>query len=746
MGYPRVWYSAETESRFATLCREERLVRDTVTRVRSRFRAASLFALFAIVALTATACGGGGGGGGGGITPPPTGTGEFALTGNTTDGWFEIQGISIDASSHLVIRFHMEDDGQPLALSDLDSDPRWHLAWIDVTTLPSTDERTRYQNYVVNNRNGANFDGDGDGMATDPPALASATQAGNLSGGTFESLGSGDFRYTSSFALPNGFDADATHTLASYATRDGRSDVVNAYAHFVPSGAALTYMRSVVPTSSCAACHDKLGAHGGTRNEVILCQVCHTDQTIDPETGNSLEFEHMVHKIHAGSSLTNDYRIVGFGQNVHDYHEITWTQDVRNCTTCHQGSPQSDNYKTAPGRAACGSCHDDVNFQTGFEHNAGAFNDDDACAACHEPTMLSEFDLSIPGAHVVPYFSSKNPNLTYAITAVTGMVPGGAPTVTFSASDDMGAVDIATLNRTAMTFAGPAPEYREATTVTVSGANGTLTPMGGGVYEFTPSAFTIPPSAMGTWAVGMEGRTENIAVGGLTMTNIRFGGNNPVAYVDLSVGTLGAGSPHARRTIVDEADCAVCHKDVILHGNLRTEIPYCVMCHNTWNSDQSRRTAPPPDAVTNVPSSIDFRYMIHKIHRGSGLENGFEVYGFSSAVDFSHVNLPQPVSNCTICHGNDTHLLPPHADAGAQVFNINGQILGVDLSPTSWLMPIRPPISATCLSCHDSAAAAAHAILNVIPNPITDPEDWTEACMVCHGPGAQFDATLYHEK
>ena len=57
--------------------------------------------------------------------------------------------------------------------------------------------------------------------------------------------------------------------------------------------------------------------------------------------------------------------------------------------------------------------------------------------------------------------------------------------------------------------------------------------------------------------------------------------------------------------------------------------------------------------------------------------------------------MPQPVSNCTICHGNDTHLLPPHADAGAQVFNINGQILGVDLSPTSWLMPIRPPISAT---------------------------------------------------
>jgi OmcA/MtrC family decaheme c-type cytochrome len=705
-------------------------------------------ALAVVLMLTLSACGGSGGGAPApdpdpDPTPDPTPTG-FALTGNTTDRWFTVESVTLNAARNFVVEFSMEDGGAPLSLTDLDSDPRFLLGWIDEDTLPGGDLRTRYQSYVVNTRNGVMHDLDGDGMSTDAPVLASATQAGTDSGGSIDVLGGGRFRFTSGTALPANYVAGATHTIALYATRGGRSDVVNPYVHFVPSGATLSTMRDIIPTSSCTACHDKLAAHGGTRNEVILCQICHTDQTIDPETGNTVDFENMVHKIHAGSSLSSIYRIVGYRETVHDYHEITWTQDVRNCTSCHKDGAQSENYRLAPGRAACGSCHDDVNFVTGFEHNAGPFSDDDACSSCHEPVKVADFDLSIPGSHAVPYTSSFNPNLTFAITAVSNMTPGNAPTVTFTATTTGGGVDITTLNRVAMLFAGPAPDYREYTSVTVSAGDGTLVDNGGGSYTFTPNAFTVPVTALGTWSVGMEGRTENIPVGGLTITNVRFGGNNPVVDVSLSTGTLTG--TLARRVIVDEAQCNTCHNDVLIHGNLRTEIAYCVMCHNGWTNDEARR--PGIDAVANPPESVDFRYMIHKIHAGKELANGYLVYGFGGTPhDFSDVHFPRPINQCTACHTGGTERLPIPSDAQAQVFNWGGpgNILGVDIVPTSILAPIRPPITATCLSCHDSASTAAHAIVQAVPTPLLDPNVWTEACITCHGVGREFDAEVYHK-
>ena len=44
-----------------------------------------------------------------------------------------------------------------------------------------------------------------------------------------------------------------------------------------------------------------------------------------------------------------------------------------------------------------------------------------------ETVQVAEFDNSVPGAHVVPYSSSVNPNLTFAITDVQSMTPGTAP-------------------------------------------------------------------------------------------------------------------------------------------------------------------------------------------------------------------------------------------------------------------------------------------------------------------------------
>ena len=101
------------------------------------------------------------------------------------------------------------------------------------------------------------------------------------------------------------------------------------------------------------------------------------------------------------------FLIVGYKQAVNDYSQVTWPQDVRNCTTCHQKGAQSDNWKKSPSRAACGSCHDDVDFATGTNHAGVVQVDDKLCSTCHTPDTGQEFDLSVAGAHTMPWKSKQ---------------------------------------------------------------------------------------------------------------------------------------------------------------------------------------------------------------------------------------------------------------------------------------------------------------------------------------------------
>ena len=101
----------------------------------------------------------------------------------------------------------------------------------------------------------------------------------------------------------------------------------------------------------------------------------------------------MIHKIHMGSSLPSveagtPYQIIGFNNSVNDFSTVVFPQDIRNCTTCHAGPTpptQSANWFAFPNRAACQSCHDDVNFATGANHPGGIQADDSLCSTCHIP-------------------------------------------------------------------------------------------------------------------------------------------------------------------------------------------------------------------------------------------------------------------------------------------------------------------------------------------------------------------------
>ena len=80
-------------------------------------------------------------------------------------------------------------------------------------------------------------------------------------------------------------------------------------------------------TEACNTCHDPLALHGGARRETQLCILCHTEQTSDPDTGNTVDFKVMIHKIHRGADLPSvqsgtPYQIIGFRNSVHDFSDV----------------------------------------------------------------------------------------------------------------------------------------------------------------------------------------------------------------------------------------------------------------------------------------------------------------------------------------------------------------------------------------------------------------------------------------
>src|SRR5208282_1715937 len=74
-------------------------------------------------------------------------------------------------------------------------------------------------------------------------------------------------------------------------------------------------------------------------------------------------------------------------------NNLAYPQDIRNCDTCHvtTANPsftppaQANNWQTTPNRAACGGCHDNVNFITGLNHGPNNLEqpDDSQCQDCH---------------------------------------------------------------------------------------------------------------------------------------------------------------------------------------------------------------------------------------------------------------------------------------------------------------------------------------------------------------------------
>jgi OmcA/MtrC family decaheme c-type cytochrome len=153
------------------------------------------------------------------------------------------------------------------------------------------------------------------------------------------------------------------------------------------------------------------------------------------------------------------------------------------------------------------------------------------------------------------------------------------------------------------------------------------------------------------------------------------------------------------REMVVEGSCNECHGELALHGGGRVDTAYCVTCHNPGSTD------------ANSGNIVDFKVMIHKIHRGANLPSvvaggDYSIWGFQDTEhDYSQTILPMDIRNCTACH-DDTIAETPDA--------------------ANWE---NKPTKEACGSCHDD--------VNFVTgdnHPAGAQPDNSE-CAVCHKEG-----------
>lgn len=366
-----------------------------------------------------------------------------------------------------------------------------------------------YQNYVLHRVLGQEYLYRNDRKK---PVMAESLQPGADEGGVLSRLRAGVFTYAFKTALPAGFDRRATHVVGGEMTRDNHKYAANPAYEFIPAGGKISQRFDVVETASCNQCHDPMSAHRRAARETGYCALCHTSLLSDPETGESLDFTYLVHKIHRGKYLPSvksgrPYYVVAAGQSVKDYSTIVSPQGVvtetipkesRNCAACHS-NPKVTAWKTQPSTTGCVSCHDDVDLKSGAKHIPGPAADG-TCVNCHQPEG-PEFGASVLGAHTFPGDSVQLPGTVFEILKIEGGTPGSNPVVTFSIKDKKGAsVNAAQMNNLGLVLAWPTADYKMAITEDARKVH----PVGGGVHTYKFN-YTIPADAKGSGAVGIQG-------------------------------------------------------------------------------------------------------------------------------------------------------------------------------------------------------------------------------------------------
>jgi len=504
----------------------------------------------------------------------------------------------------------------------------------------------------------------------------------------------------------------------------------------------------VVEKTSCIPCHQgavsgkmymhhmdpssrsPVGSWSYDMEPVRSCKLCHNNDGYasfsDPAAAGGKVPDAIVlrvHGVHMGEGLSSDFNTNEVSGNFKDYTHMAFPSDVRNCTVCHK----TDAWKTTPSRMACGSCHDNTWFGSsatlpaGRElHAGGQRNDDNSCSLCHDADSINDAHVAQTGP---PAFQDAVALTMSAPANGKFYVAGETPTVTIKVTDIKTGTLVNPTNMVdPLVSTNVQPDEWKRANLFVSGPRANTMPVlttaadvavpstsyANNELRFMRTASKQDPRVTRT-ADAMIYQLDDVAAlapGTYTV----FADIMPAAfpggwaYINFQVGTTNIESLVA-------GNCTDCHGDVRMHETSRAVpmIPdICKSCHDNMNQLTGK---------TNWNNS-QFGYgvsplsrRVHGIHYGNYLDKPEEVVSDGS---LSHVIFPQDVRNCTKCH----------------------------ISP-SWN---EKPSRVTCLACHDSNAAEAHATIMTADPTLSDPwsGDETETCEICHGADSDFSAKKVH--
>jgi hypothetical protein len=538
----------------------------------------------------------------------------------------------------------------------------------------------------------------------------------------------GEYTYLAATTLAASTNVTRVTMRARFRFRDANNvyivvaNPVNASYDFLQAdaGTAVASGADMVTTAACETCHGiRIGnvGHGGGYTQVKTCNHCHNlNYMAANDRPLEADFAFMIHGIHAATN------IVG----LEDFTEVTYPQKINNCSKCHDGANASLAYSN-PTRMNCGSCHINVDFALGTNHNGGAQANDASCSACHSAADIQNvYHSPVPAIIDTPEF-----DVTISMTAPangTHYVAGEAPVVTVTLADDAGPV--AGTVYTAAADGEAAADLTEG----LSTAN---------LYVYGPRAHAVPVLAVDTMHdpgyvapptqghklfVGADAQVTTTTAGfsyqllpipadmepGTYMVRFEgadFGATND-EYVTSSTAVINfqVGTADVEPKLSGSA-CLDCHGDTRMHltgahpHNAAFDTDHCLGCH---------------DFSGNYGDYIGNR--VHAIHRGS-------VTGDGHGKDWSEVTFPRPANNCTTCHTN--------ADAETPVWETPtmlacGGCHGVDPAVLPEDFPSADPARVMA-----EAAAAQHMEQNGGTTGATDVP--TLQCLVCHGPGRTAD-------
>jgi OmcA/MtrC family decaheme c-type cytochrome len=446
-------------------------------------------------------------------------------------------------------------------------------------------------------------------------------------------------------------------------------------------------------------------------------------------------------------------------------------------------------YKSNPTFTKCTSCHDTMKFD-GVKsvvvldnatprtvtndnvvlHNllnggtildvAGAQADNTAkCTPCHSLAQFAGTEYNygdIQSVHAVIEESSYNGGVNFRILAVDNIdATNRSPRVTFKVAWDNGDVIVPSTNSSVTSLSmkfgfipagsldysnnllsdnGVAAKAGQPMTLSVAGsatAVNNLTNNGDGSYTayLEKAGSGYPASATGIGVVTLEGRVGMIGSlttprkGTLTNSSIRFSGPAAQWFFDLATGARVTDPSLTRRQVVDTNKCRACHNTVRLHGGNRVNVEECLVCHNASASYLY--------ATDNTQYSIDFKFLIHRLHTG---EAGESFYPWGTEIRY-----PRDRRDCLACHVQSSPLsygvplkagVAPVSVSKGTIQNSNADDVKIGAT------------RAACTACHDGAAFPLPHILGQTTGSASNP---TELCAQCHATGLLFGPDFAHE-